>query len=159
MFITSPLCKSYIAIHLYNARAAAPPAHRTLPPAGLPLQFAEHPACIHQMIVENPAGHIEQFSDHGVSQRVAYEEAVFFRRDDVPIPEDDELLGDDRLLQSQRFLQFLNRASTADEDLKDLNPDRMGQRTKKLRFECLELTGWHEITGSPSLTVLFPARA
>lgn len=62
----------YIAIHAYYWPATPSFQASTLPSAGFPLQFAEHPARVHEMIIEDPAGHLEQFADKGVAQRVPH---------------------------------------------------------------------------------------
>jgi len=99
------------------------------------------------MIVENLSGHIQKLSDQRVSQSVADEQALLLRGDNVLVSEDDQLLGNDRLLQPQRFLQLLNGASASDQDLEDLDAHRVRQRTKELRLERLKLRGSHQLTG------------
>lgn len=83
---------------------------------------SQHAARPHQIVVEDLAGHVQQLADQGVSQRILHEQALFARADDALIAEDDELLGDDRLLKPQRLLELLNGAPSTDENLEDLDP-------------------------------------
>lgn len=75
----------------------------------LSLQLAEHSSGGHQMIVENLAGHVEELGDQWVSQPIRNEQTLLLDRNDILISQNHQLLGDNGLLEAQRFLQFLNR--------------------------------------------------
>src|SRR2546427_13228763 len=95
------------------------------------------------MVVEDAARDLEQLPDGRIWQCVPNRQPLLLGRHDAPVSQNGELLRHNRLVQLQRFLQFLNGAIAADEDLEDLDADRMCQRPKKLSFEELERARWH----------------
>lgn len=103
------------------------------------------------MIVEDLSRDIEQLTDERVSQRVSHRQSFLLRRHDVLVAEHGQLLRDGRLIERQRFLQFLHRASPADEPLQQADPGRVGQRAKELGLERRELAGGRRarFPGSP----------
>src|SRR5262245_34527675 len=92
------------------------------------------------MIVEDSARDVEQIAHQRIAQRVPNRKPRFLGRHDAVVSEDGELLRDDRLLERQRLLKLLNRASAADEDLENSNPGRIPQRAEEARLEGLEFT-------------------
>src|SRR2546426_806827 len=95
------------------------------------------------MVVEDAARDLEQLPDGRIWQCVPNRQPLLLGRHDAPVSQNGELLRHNRLVQLQRFLQFLNGAIAADEDLEDLDADRMCQRPKKLSFEELKRARWH----------------
>jgi len=93
------------------------------------------------MIVEDPPRKIEQPTDERVAQGIAHGRAFLLGRYDALIPEHGQLLRDDRLVQRQCLLQFLDGAPASDEDLQHPDPGGMGEGTEELRLERLQLVG------------------
>jgi hypothetical protein len=102
------------------------------------------------MIVEDPTGQIEQLPDEWVTERVSHGQSFLLGRNDPLVPEHGQLLRDDRLVERQRFLQFLHGTCASHEDLEHSDPCGMGQGAEELRFECLKLAGDHRVTGLPT---------
>jgi hypothetical protein len=123
---------------------------RGLTSTTLPPQLTEQPSRVTEMIVEDPAGDIEQLADEWVTERVSHRQSFLLRGDDALVAEHGQLLRDDWLLEGQYLLQFLHRTSPSLEDLQHSDPRGMGQGSEKLRLEGLKLTGDHRFTGLPT---------
>ena len=96
-------------------------------PRRLSAQLAEQSSRADEMIVEDPAGDVEQITDQRVAQRVSHRQSFLLRRHDVLVPQHGQLLRDDRLLQRQRVLELLHGAAAAHEDFQDPDPGGMSQ--------------------------------
>jgi hypothetical protein len=99
------------------------------------------------MVVEDPAGDVEQIADQRVAQRVSHRQSLLLRGHDGLVPQYRQLLRDDRLLERQLVLELLHGAATAHEDFQDPDPGGMSECSKELRLERLEFTGRHRLYG------------
>src|SRR5438034_5687193 len=111
------------------------------PPRALASELAKHRLASAELVVEDPARHVEQVTHERVAQGVAHAGADLRGDHDVLRSQDRKLLRDDRLLETERVLQVLDASFTGDEDLEDPDPDRMGQRLEELGLESLEVAG------------------
>jgi hypothetical protein len=102
------------------------------------------------MIVKDAASYVEQVSDKRITQRITHRQTILLSDHNVLVPQDCELLGDNRLIQFQRYLQLLHGPFAMDQDLKNLDPDGVCQRPEKLGFERLKLAACHRFA-APSL--------
>src|SRR5262245_52437580 len=92
-----------------------------------------------ELIVEDPAGNVEQVSDEPVPHRVADADPFFAADDDVAGSKDAKLLGDDRLTDPDGVLQLLDAELPRHQQLENSDSDRMGEGLEEGRLEDLEL--------------------
>src|SRR5689334_4744128 len=112
-------------------------ARRRLP--AFATQLEEQAARRREIVVEDPAGDVEQVADQRIAQRVVRGGAVPAHGDDAGAAEHGELLRDDRLAEVQQLLQLLDGAALAAEDLEQPDSDGVGERAKEAGLEELEL--------------------
>src|SRR5437879_2179918 len=113
----------------------------TLAPPSLATQLAKHGLGADELIVEDLPRDGEQLPHRRIAQGVPDGRPFLARRHDILRPEHGELLGNHRLLDSQRVLELLNRPSATGKDLQHPDSQGMGQGFEKLRLEDLERAG------------------
>ena len=91
-----------------------------------------------ELVVEDPAGDVEQVADQRVADGVTDADAGLGSDDDLAGAEDRELLRHHRLLEPELFLQLLHGAVALDQDLEDADPDRVGEGLEEAGLEGLE---------------------
>lgn len=104
-------------------------------PSCLPLQFLQHRLGVNQVVVEDRTRHRQQFDDERVAEGVSHGRSEFAGRDNVLPSQDRQLLGDDRLLEIQLLLQFLDTALACAEHLENTDANGMGQGAKEVSLE------------------------
>jgi hypothetical protein len=118
--------------------------------AALPLQLAEQALCVDKVVVEDPAGDVEQVGHERVPHHVAHGRSFLARRDHVEIAKHGQLLRHHRLIERQRLLQFLDRPAATHEDFEHADPVRVRQGTEEAGLERLELTDVRRVTDAPA---------
>ena len=114
-----------------------------LPATAFAVKLAQEPLPAVEMVIEDAAGDVEQRADERVAQGIAHGQPFLPCGDDALVSEHGQLLRDERLVERQGRLQFLDGALPAHEDLEDPDPRRVRQRTEELGLEGLELAGDH----------------
>jgi hypothetical protein len=79
------------------------------------------------MIVEDAPCDVQQIGDERVPERVPDRQAFLPCRHDAVIPQHAELLRDDRLVERERVLEFLDRPPARHEDFQQADAGGMGQ--------------------------------
>jgi hypothetical protein len=96
-----------------------------------------------ELVVEDPAGHIQEVAHQRVAERVANGESFLLGGENGVVPQHGQLLGHERLGQVQGVLKFLDRAAPAHEDLENLDARGMSEGAEELGFEGSEGAGGH----------------
>src|SRR5260370_42619836 len=100
---------------------------RTLTAPRLAAQLPEHGLRADKVVVEDPAGDVEQLPDCGVADGIAHNRALLAGVHDVLGPQYRELLGNRGLVDTEDFLELVHAALALDENLQDPGPDRASQ--------------------------------
>ena len=91
-----------------------------------------------QVVVEDAPCDLEQIGNQRVSHGVAHADALFATGHDVGRTKNGKLLGHDRLVDAQRFLQFLDAFLAVDHQLQNPDPDRVSEGPEECGLERLE---------------------
>ena len=109
-------------------------------------QLPEEILSADEMVVEDPSRGAQEIGDQRIANRVPDVHAFLATGHDVVGTQHGELLRYDRLLDTQRVLQFLNSLLSIHQELEDLDPHRMRERPEERCLERLKLLGgdaWH----------------
>jgi len=89
------------------------------------------------MIVKNSASDFQQVRDQRVTQGIPDGQSFFLGGDNAMSPQHSQLLGHYRLIQSQSFLQLVNRPPATRQYFENTNPCGMRQSAEECGFEGL----------------------
>jgi hypothetical protein len=122
----------------------------------LSLKLTEEILGAHEVIVEDAPCDLEQIRDQRVSHRVAYADALFAASHDIGRAQDGKLLRDDRLVDTQGFLQLLDAPLPGDQQLQNPDSDRVSESPEERSLECLQFISgdFSHVLGVSSLAVL-----
>jgi hypothetical protein len=110
-------------------------------PARFLLELTKHRLASGQLIVEDPARHVEQVPDKRIAYGVPDGRALFAGGHDVLRAQDGQLLGHGGLVEIELGLELLDAPSVRAQDFQDPDADRVRERLEELGLEGLKIRG------------------
>jgi hypothetical protein len=89
------------------------------------------------VVVKDPTREAQQVTDERIPDGIPHGHPFLPRRHDVLAAEDGQLLRNDRLIERERLLEFLDSAPPSHEQFQHADSDGMRQRTEEQSFESL----------------------
>jgi len=112
-----------------------------LPTTMLALELTKKILRADEVIVEDPPRGVEHVPNQRVPHGIPHARAFFTTGDDVVRAKNRQLLRDDRLLDTECFLELLDVPVAVHEQFENVNAKRMRERSEERGLECLKFLG------------------